>query len=567
MAEPVRQGSRPLWAAARRDLARRGGPAHRATPPATVGAQRPASRPHLRQLAGAAGILMASFVASRLLGLVRNAVLAAYYGASDAYAAYLAANNVADTVFQILAGGVMGAAFIPVFTRYLEHDDERGAWRLASSAINLAALLTGLVALALALLARPLAAGLAAGRDPAFQELTAALLRPLLLAPVLFAVSAFLTSILNSFQRFFWAALAPLVYNLGIIAGAALLHAPYGIHGVAVGVVVGAAGHLLIQLPDLRRVGACYSPTIDWRHPGVREVGRLMVPRMFALGVAQLNKLASVFFALLLAASSLPYLDYAWLLTMVPLGVFGMAVSTAVFPALARQSAAARHDELHALFSLSLRMILFLTLPAAVGLMVLGGPIVRLLFERGEFTGADTRAVALALACYALGLPGHSLVEIVNRAFYALHDTLTPVKAAAVAVGANLLLSAATVGLAQHGWLPTEHAYAGLAVANAAAATCEAALLLWWLRRRLPALAVGPLLGAGGRCALAAVGMGLLLVAVEARLLQLLPTTTTGGQGVAVGLLVGLGVGVYTALTAALGGREPRLLLGLLRPR
>jgi putative peptidoglycan lipid II flippase len=505
---------------------------------------------------------MASFVASRLLGLVRNAVLAAYYGASDDYAAYLAANSVADTVFQVLAGGVMGAAFIPVFTRYLEQGDERGAWRLASSAITLAALLTGLVALILALLARPLAAGLAAGRDPAFQELTASLLRPLLLAPVLFAVSAFLTSIVNSFQRFFWAALAPLVYNLGIIAGAALLHERYGIHAVALGVLAGAVGHLVVQLPDLWRVGARLRPTLDWRHPGVREVGRLMVPRMFALGVAQLNKVAGVFFALLLAASSLPHLEYAWLVVMVPLGVFGMAVSTAVFPALAREGAAARLDELQALFSVSLRMILFLTLPAAVGLVVLGSPIVRLLFERGEFTGADTRAVVLALACYALGLPAHSLVEIVNRAFYALHDTLTPVKAAAVAVGAHLLLSAGVVELARHGALPADRAYAGLALANAAAATCEAALLLAWLRGRLPALALGSLVGGGVRYVLAAVVMGLALGLLDERLG---PPDTLAGQMLTVGLLVALGAGLYTGLTTALGSREPRLLLRLLR--
>ncbi|MBX5492093.1 MAG: murein biosynthesis integral membrane protein MurJ [Chloroflexi bacterium] len=567
MAEPAEPQPRPLWAAARRDLVRRAAQPSRLQP---VPASRAGARPlglRLRQLAGAAGILMASFVASRLLGLARNAVLAAYYGTSDDYAAYLAANNVADTVFQILAGGVMGAAFIPVFTRYLEQGDERGAWRLASSAINLAALLTGAVALVLVLLARPLAAGLAAGRDPAFQELTAALLRILLLAPVLFAVSAFLTSILNSFQRFFWAALAPLMYNLGIIAGAVLLHQRHGIYGVAIGVLAGAAGHLLIQVPDLLRLGARYMPVIDWRHAGVREVGRLMVPRMFALGVAQLNKLASVFFALLLAAGSLPYLEYAWLVFMVPLGVFGMAVSTAVFPSLARQSAAARHDELQALFSLSLRMILFLTVPAAVGLMVLGGPIVRLLFERGEFSGTDTRAVALALACYALGLPGHSLVEIVNRAFYALHDTVTPVKAAVVAVAGHLLLSIATVALAQHGALPPDRAYAGLALANAAAGTCEAMLLVGWLRRRLPGLALGSLVWAGGRYALAAGAMGVGLVLADERLVRLFPTDTAAGQLVAVGTLVALGAAGYGVLAVLLGSREPRLLLRLLCPQ
>src|SRR5581483_10987266 len=363
----------------------------------------------LPALAGAAGILMVGVVASRALGFVRNAVLASYFGGSPQYEAYVAAIAVPDAVFQVLAGGVMGAAFIPVFARYLAAGDERAAWRLSSSAINLAALLTGGIAVLLIVFARPVMGIVVSGRDAEFQELATGLVRIMLVSPFIFAISGFATSILNTFHRFFWAALAPLMYNLGIIAGTVLLHDRWGIYGVAVGVAAGACAHLLIQVPGLLQVRARYWPVLDWRNAGVREVGTLMLPRMFGLGVAQANQLiTNIFLASFLVAGSMAYLNYAWLVLMLPLGVFGMAVSTAVFPTLARQSAAGESAEMGALFSLTLRMILFVTIPAAVGLIVLAQPIVRLLFERGSFTPALTQATALALAVYTLGLPEHS---------------------------------------------------------------------------------------------------------------------------------------------------------------
>jgi putative peptidoglycan lipid II flippase len=431
--------------------------------------------------------------------------------------------------------------------------------------INFAALLTASLALVLAIFARPVMAVLVPGRDAEFQELAAGLVRIMLVSPVLFAVSGFATSVLNSYQRFFVPALAPLMYNLGIIGGAVLLHERYGIYGVAIGVAVGALAHLLIQVPALWQVGARYWPVLDWRHAGVREVGRLMGPRMFGLGVAQFNQLANIFLASFLVAGSLAYLNYAWLVFMVPLGVFGMAVSTAVFPTLARQSAAEQRDELRDLFGVSLRMILFLTVPAAIGLIVLGAPIVRLLFERDLFTAEVTRATALALACYALGLPGHSMVEIVDRVYYALHDTLTPVKAAALAVLLNLALSGGVVVLAQNGWVPWDRAYAGLALANALAACVEAALLVWWLRSRLGALAVRALGAAILRFVAAALLMGGLLALLDDGLLGAVNTSQVWGQGAAVAILVVAGVGAYLLVSVSLRAEEPRLLFALIR--
>ncbi len=532
--------------------------------------QAPAVRatPHFsrfRQLAGAAGILMASFVASRLLGLVRNAVLASYFGASPEYEAYVAAIAVPDTVFQILAGGVMGAAFIPVFTRYLAREDESAAWRLTSSAVNVAALLTATLAVVLFIFAQPVMSVVVHGRSAEFQGLATNLVRIMLVSPVLFAISGFATSVLNSFQRFFYPALAPLMYNFGIILGAVLLHERYGIYGVAIGVAAGAVGHLPIQVPGLWQVGARYWPVLDWREAGVREVGRLMVPRMFGLGVAQANQLLNIFLASFLVAGSLAYLNYAWLVLMVPLGVCAMAVSTAVFPTLARHSAAEERGEMRELFGLTLRMILFLAVPAMVGLVTLGRPIIELLFERDLFTPAVTSAVLIALTCYALGLPGHSLVEIVDRAYYALHDTMTPVKAAALAVGINLVVSAAVVVLALRGALPWEHAYAGLAIANSLAAWVEAVLLVVWLRGSLG----GPDLRSVGLALLrylaAALIMGALVVLLGDALEPLVDTSRLGGRLLVLSTQILGGLVAYLVVSHGLGSREPRLLLSLLR--
>jgi putative peptidoglycan lipid II flippase len=358
------------------------------------------------------------------------------------------------------------------------------------------------------------------------------------------------------------------MYNLGIIAGAVLLHDQLGIYGVAWGVAAGAVGHLLIQVPGLIQVGATYRPLVDWRHPGVREVGRLVVPRMFGLGVSQTNQLVTtIFLASYLAAGSMAYLNYAWLVMMVPLGVFGMAVSTAVFPTLARQIAAHEQGEMRDLFALTLRMILFLTIPATVGLVVVGEPIVRLLFERDSFTPAVTRATTIALTYYALGLAGHSIVEIVDRAFYALHDTRTPVKAAALAVLLNIALSAAVVLDALGGVIPRQHAYAGLALANAVAAWIEASLLVWWLRRRLGRIGSTALGAAVLRYVAAALVMGGLLALLDDWLLRAIDTTRLSGQVVSVGTLILVGLAAYLGLSLLLRSREPYLLLDLVRRR
>src|SRR6266508_4495297 len=250
----------------------------------------------MQKLATAAMVVMAGFLLSRLLGLVRNIVILGQFGTGREYEAYVAAISVPDLVFQILAGGAVGSAFIPVFKTYIARQDADSGWRLARAAMTMAFVITAPIALLLAVLSRPLTELLVPGWDAASKDLTAELMRIMMVSPVFFAVSGFATSILNSFQRFLLAALAPLFYNASIILGAWLLR-PMGIEGVAIGVSVGAALHLLVQVPGLLSQGMQLKPTFDPSHPGLREVLRLMSPRMFGLGVVQINLMVNVVLA------------------------------------------------------------------------------------------------------------------------------------------------------------------------------------------------------------------------------------------------------------------------------
>src|SRR5438270_1065175 len=452
--------------------------------PAAVAASAPAVE-RMRRLAQGALVVMTGFLLSRLLGAVRNIVIAAHFGAGPQYGAYVAAIALPDVVFQVLVGGAVGSAFIPVFKRYhaLGRDDE--AWHLTSSVINMFALVALVTSAILAVFARPIMDVWVAGQDTEFRDLVANLTRVLLISPAIFAISTFCSSVLNSYHRFAIAAMAPLMYNLAIIAAAWGLSGPLGIYGLALGAVVGAVLHLLIQLPFCLRLGMRWRPIVDLGHAGVREVTRLFAPRVLGLGVIQLNQvLSAIGLASFLGAVSLGYLNYAWQLIMLPLAL-AMAVGTAVFPTLSAESARDDQVAFERLFFLSLRLILFLLVPATVGLIVLGKPMIRVIFEHGAFGSSSTDGTADAMVFYALGLAGHATVEIVDRVFYARHDTRTPVTAAVLAVGVNL---AGSLVLMQTGL-----SFRGLALANSIAAIVEAAVLLRFTSARLPGLDIGRL--------------------------------------------------------------------------
>ena len=504
------------------------------------------------ELARAAGVVMVAFVASRALGLAREMIISSQFGTSWELDAYLAAFRVPDLIFQIIARGALGSAFIPVFTEYLARGKKEEAWRLASAIFNIVFIAVTVASLLAAIFAPQLVARVVApGFGPREQALTTSLMRLMLLSSVVFGVSGIAMGILNSFQHFLWPAWAPAIYNLSIIGGALFLVPTMGVYGLAIGVVVGSGLHLLIQVPELVRRGLSYFPILDLGHPGVREVGRLVLPRMLGLATMQINFLVNTILASGLVAGSLAALNYAWLLMFLPLGVFAMAIATVAFPTFSELTAKGELGELRRAFSLTLRVTWYLTVPATVGLFLLREPIIRLLLERGRFGLESTGAVAGALQFYALGLFAYATVEIVTRAFYALHDTLTPVLVGLASMVVNIVLCLLLVGPLTHG---------GLALANSLATMAEMAWLLFILRRRMKGMGGKELLTSLVKITAAAALMG---VAV-AWFADAMRASHVLWQ--AVGAMV-LGGGVYFLASLFLGAKEIRVVRELVGKR
>ena len=435
-----------------------------------------------RTLTGAVLLVALGFLGSRLLGVVRVAVIANEYGTSADLDAFFVAQRIPELVFQLLAGATLASAFIPVYARYVARRGEDEAWRLASTVLNVVLLATIVLAAVMLLLAEWLVPAMApglgekTGDQAAIRSDAIFLTRVMLLSPILFSVSGMITGTLNARQHFLMPALAPMLYNLSIILGAVLLSGELGVEALAVGVIVGSGLHLLVQLPALVATGARLLPVINLRDPGAREVLRLMGPRMIGLAAAQINLIVLTFFGSFIQDGAISALNFAWLILLFPVGVFGMSLGMAVFPTLADRAATGGVPEVREMVGRVLRITLYFSIPAGVGLMLLGEPLVRLLLERGLFDVAARDLVADTLLFYAIALPAHAGIEILSRGFYALSDTRTPVTFAVASMLVNVVLAAILVG-------PLE--IQGLALALSIATALEAVGLFVVLNLRL----------------------------------------------------------------------------------
>lgn len=440
-----------------------------------------------RQIARAAGTVMIAFALSNLIGLVRQVLITRAFGTGSEIDAFYAASTYPDLIFSLVAGGALSSAFIPTFTGLLVKEDRPAAWKLASSIINLILLILIALSLLSAVFAAPIIRYvLAPDFAPAEQALAASLLRVLLISPAIFGISGLLMGILNAHQRFLLPALAPSLYWIGLIFGLLFLVPSMGIFGLAWGAVIGAALHLAVQLPDLVRLpGRFYLPVLGFDNPAVREVGRLLAPRLLGVAVVQLNFVVNVIISSGLPVGSLSAIKNAWMVMTVPEVVIAQAIAIAALPTFSAQAARGAPQQMRSSLAATLRGVLFLSLPASLGLILLRRPLVVLLFQRGEFDAHSTELVAWALLWYAAGLIGHSVVEILSRAFYAVHDTKTPVFVGAVAMSLNVVFSIAFSTLfARLGWMP----HGGLALANSLATALEMTALLVLMRRRLHGL-------------------------------------------------------------------------------
>ena len=440
-----------------------------------------------RQIAKAAGTIMAAFILSNLIGLLRQVLVSRAFGTGTEMDAFNAASTFPDLIFNLIAGGALASAFIPTFTSYLAKGDRNSSWQLASAISNLVILLLTLVSLGAALLAPQIVRYiLAPNFEPAQQALTASLLRILLIAPTIFGISGLFMSILNTYQVFLWPALAPSMYWLGMIFGVLFLVPLMGINGLAWGAVIGAILHCSVQIPSVVRLPERrYFFSLGLRIPAVYEVARLMGPRLLGVAVVQINFVVNTILASGQSEGSLTAIKIAWAVMTMPQVVIAQAIAIAALPTFSAQVARGEVQEMRTSLAATLRGIILLSLPASLGLILLRRPVVGLLFQHGAFDSHSTEMVAWALLWYAAGLVGHSIVEVVSRAFYALHDTKTPVFIGTAAMSLNVIFSVVFSRLfVQIGWPP----HGGLALSNSLATALEMIGLLIIMRRRLNGL-------------------------------------------------------------------------------
>jgi putative peptidoglycan lipid II flippase len=479
-----------------------------------------------RRIAVAALLIAFGNIASRIIGLVREAVIASYFGRSADVASFTAASAIPTNIYDLLVNGAISAALVPVFSEYAE-GDEREFWYVASSIINLVLLAIAALTGLLIWQAAPAVTLLAGGFAEQTREQTILMVRLLLPAVIFMGLSGLITALLYARQQFLMPAFTTSAYNGGIILGAVLLTPRLGPFSLVAGVLIGALLQVILQLPGLR--GLSYRPVIDLRHPGVRRILKLYAPVAMGIGFSTLGIVLDRNLASRLGASALPTMRYATTMVQFPLGLVAAAVSFAVLPTLSRQASAQDDSAFRATLAMGIKVVLLLILPAAAGLGALALPIVTAVFARKAFGAADAEATARALLLYLPGLPAAALDQMLLFAFYAHKRTLAPNLVQGAAVGLYALTALTLLAL--------NLGVGALILGNSAQWIGHALILLLLSRRlvRLRGLRLGEALlkAVVASAAMAAVAWGLAaaLRPIGGPLLQIV---TGGGVGAAV---------------------------------
>jgi putative peptidoglycan lipid II flippase len=503
----------------------------------------------MRSVAVAALLIAFGNIASRLVGFIREPIIAFYFGRGIEVDAFQLAWTVPSTIYDLLIAGAVSAALVPVLAEYAEGERDE-FWRLVSGVLSIAmAALTALAALAL-WQAPLLVAALAGPEQVELRELATPLVRLLMPTVLLMGLSGLATAVLHAQQRFLLPAFTMVVFNLGMVLGVVLLHDRLGINSLAAGALLGALGQVALQLPGLRGA-SLRAASLRHPHPAVRRILRLYAP--VALGIA-FSVLGTLLDRRLAAGfpAALSTMRYATTLIQLPLGLVASAVALAVLPTLSRQSAAADEASFRTTLAMGLKVVLLLILPATTGLAALATPIVSLVFERGAFSSADSAMTALALLLYLPGLPAAALDQVLIFAFYARKNTLTPNLIQGAAIGVYMLVALPLL------WL-TELGFLALVLGNTAQWLGHALIAYLLLTRVVPLS--GLRLGEATLKGLLAAGLMALVVGALAQLGATLPP-------LALVTLVGAsGALVYLALCAALRLDALGFFIGALRAR
>ena len=509
----------------------------------------------------AAGVVGTATFLSRILGFVRDVVIAGFFGAGLASDAFFVAFRIPNLLRWLFAEGSLTVAFIPVFSEYLTRHGRGEAFSLARSAMRILSIILAVTAVA-GILAAPLIVHIIAPgftNSPEKYQLCVDLSR--FMFPYIFFIGlvALCMGILNVLGHFAAPALAPVFLNLAMITSVLLLspHLERPVFGLAVGVLLGGLLQLLLQIPFLLKNGVRFWQKTKIYHPGLKRIGLLMLPAVFGAAVYQINMVIGTLLASLLPEGSVSYLYYADRLVQFPLGIFAIATATAVLPSLSKQVAEKDFDGLRETFCHAMNFVLFITIPAMAGLVVLREPIVRLLFERGAFDAATVRLTAVALLYYCAGLWAFAAVRIVVSMFYALQDTKTPVKMAVVSIGVNVVMGIVLMGPLKHG---------GLALATSLASVVNLLLLVWALRRKIGMLGWRSIMVSAGRSVATSLLMGGAVWGISIWIIPRDPQATfrllLGVTGA-----VAAGVAVYAVVSYIFGSPEFYRLVNALRRR
>lgn len=417
--------------------------------------------PSGKSLAKAAGFMMIATLIARLLGFARDMILYSWFGQTYATDAYNAAFSIPDLIYMLLVGGALASAFIPIFSSYLAKDEEDEAWKVASIVFNFTMILLLFLITIAFFYARPLMILLAPNLPAEYINMATTLTRVMFIQSFFMALNGIIWGILNAKQEFAAPAIGSIAYNAGTIAVGLLLAHQWGVMAFSIGVVVGSILNFVVQIPALLKAGVKYIPSLNLRHPGFRQIMLLMVPVLLGMSVTQINLLVTQNLASGLSEGSISALRLAQRIMQLPIGIFGTPIAMAIFPAMTAQVARFEMADFKRTFSLGLRAIFLITIPAGVGLMALRSPIVSLLFQQGKFNGNDVSLTAWVLLFYSLGLFAYSALQLLNRIFYSLQDTLTPVLIGIVSIALNIGFSIFLIPTLQAGALALAYSLAG----------------------------------------------------------------------------------------------------------
>jgi putative peptidoglycan lipid II flippase len=509
----------------------------------------------------AAGTVGFYTLLSRILGLVRDMVLAYFFGSKMAADAFFVAFRIPNLLRRFFAEGSLTIAFIPVFTETLTRKSKQDAFELARAVLTLLSLVLVVVTI-LGVLLSPWIVRIQAygfGASGAKYELTVLLTR--ITFPYIFLVSlvAFFMGVLNSLRHFAAPAAAPILLNVGIIAGAMWISPRLSepIVGVAIGVIIGGILQVLLQIPWILQKGFSLRPLWMPGHPAVKRIGLLMVPAIFGSAIYQVNQFIGTLLASFLTQGSISWLYYADRIVEFPLGVFAIAISTAALPSLAKQVAGKDLSEFRETLGHSLRLVFFITTPATVGMIILRVPIIEVFFQRGAFDHLTTLMTAQALLFYSLGLWAFSASRVMLSAFYAFQDTKTPVQVATITMIANVLLSLLLMGPLRHG---------GLALALSLSSTVQLLLLIFILRARGDLLDLKSMVSSAGKSLAASAVMGIVLYDLNRRWLAAGEPVIFWSHALALTGVICVGVAVYFLMARIFRCREISSVLDMVKP-